>query len=139
MLSRPISRLRQWRLPGGHRARIATGLLCLALAGGSAADEIRILVQSSPLAGSQYYAVDELQAAMRIGDRLTLVREADNAHDANAIRVEWQGHKLGYVPRAENAALAWAMDRGESVRARISRLQQHRNGRRRLEFEVTIE
>jgi energy-coupling factor transporter ATP-binding protein EcfA2 len=29
---------------------------------------------------------------------------------------------LGYVPRAENAAVAWALDRGEPLQARISRL-----------------
>jgi len=55
------------------------------------------------------------------------------------VRVEWRGRKLGYVPRAENAALAWAMDRGEPVRARVSRLAAHRNPRRRIEFEVYIE
>lgn len=111
-------------------------LLCsAALAEGA----IRLVVQSSPLAGFRYYAASEVWSEMRVGDRLELVREADNPHDANAVSVAWRGRKLGYVPRAENAALAWAMDRGESVRARISRLQQHRNGRRRLEFEVTIE
>ena len=42
-------------------------------------------------------------------------------------------------PRSENAALAWAMDRGEPVRARVSRLAEHAKSRRRIEFEVYIE
>jgi hypothetical protein len=38
----------------------------------------------------------------------------------------------------KNQALAWAMDRGETVAARISRLRQHPNPRLRLEFEVFV-
>jgi hypothetical protein len=68
-----------------------------------------------------------------------LVREPANAFDANAVRVEWHGRKLGYVPRRQNAALAWGMDRGERVTARISRLAAHPNPARRIEFEVYVE
>ena len=45
------------------------------------AGEVRILVQSSPLAGFRYYAGETLWHEMREGDRLTLVRETDNEHD----------------------------------------------------------
>jgi hypothetical protein len=46
---------------------------------------------------------------------------------------------LGYVPRRENAALAWALDRGERLHARISRLSRHPNPAKRLEFQVYYE
>jgi hypothetical protein len=100
---------------------------------------VRLLVQSSALAGFRYAEAAAVWPVLATGDALELVREPDNPHDANAVRVEWRGRKLGYVPRAENAALAWAMDRGEPVRARVSRLAEHRNPRRRIEFEVYIE
>ncbi|WP_153145443.1 HIRAN domain-containing protein [Dechloromonas sp. H13] len=103
------------------------------------ADSVRLLVQSSPLAGSQYYAVGAQWAALRVGDPLALIREPDNRHDRNAIRVEWRGHKLGYVPRAENRAVAAAMDQGERLVARISRLTEHPDPWRRVEFEVFVE
>ncbi len=103
----------------------------LAQAGGA-----RILIQSSPLAGSQYYALGDHWHAMRVGDVLTLIRETDNRHDRNAIRVEWRGHKLGYVPRTENRAIAAAMDMGDPLDARISRLTEHPDPWRRVEFEV---
>lgn len=96
-------------------------------------------MQSSPLAGFRYYAADSAWPELRVGDRLELVREADNPHDAGAVRVYWRGLMLGYVPRRENAALAWAMDRGERLRARISRLSQDPNPARRLELEVYLE
>jgi hypothetical protein len=75
---------------------------------------------------------------MKVGDALTLVREADNPHDPNAVRVEWRGHQLGYVPRRENGTVARHMDRGGNVEARISKLQQHPNAWQRIEFEIFV-
>jgi hypothetical protein len=95
-------------------------------------------VQSSPLAGSQYYALSAIWEEIRPGDKLLLTREPDNRHDANAIRVEWNGQRLGYVPRAENRALAAAMDRGERVEARVSALRRAKNPWQRVEFEVYL-
>ena len=80
-------------------------------------------MQSSPLAGFRYYDAGALWDEMKVGDALALVREPDNPHDANAVRVEWRGHQLGYVPRRENADVARQIDRGSRVKARISRLQ----------------
>ena len=123
------------------RALLAVALLAglSALPGRTAAQQVRILVQSSPLAGFKHHQAPEVWQGMRVGDALKLEREPDNVHDARAISVQWRGHKLGYVPRAQNAALAWAMDRGESLDARVSRLQPHRNPRKRMEFEVYVE
>ncbi|MDR2164937.1 MAG: HIRAN domain-containing protein, partial [Zoogloeaceae bacterium] len=50
---------------------------------------ILLLMQSSPLAGSQFYALKSLQGQIREGDTLTLAREPDNPHDPRAVRVEW--------------------------------------------------
>ena len=111
-------------------------LLCGPFA--NAGETVRILVQSSPLAGSQYYAVAELWPQLRVGDRLVLVRDAENRHDVRAVRVEWNGHQLGYVPRAENRALARALDAGEKLHARISKLRADANPWKRVEFEVFL-
>ncbi len=124
--------------------RLALSLLWLVWCGALHAQDgtqpaVRLLVQSSPLAGYRHAQAAQVWTLLRVGDRLQLAREPDNPHDANAVRVLWQGRKLGYVPRAENAALAWALDRGESLQARISVLREHRNGRRRMEFEVSME
>jgi hypothetical protein len=73
---------------------------------------------------------------MKVGDPLTLVREPGNPHDRNAVRVEWRGEKLGYVPRADNADLARHMDRGTKVEARVSALTEHKNPWQRIRFDV---
>ena len=99
----------------------------------------QLLVQDSPLAGFRYHAAGELWRKLRVGDALELAREPDNPHDANAILVLWRGQKLGYVPRRDNAALAWGLDRGAPLRARISGLAEHANPARRVRFEVYVE
>lgn len=121
----------------GFATRLASSALALALAAAPAmAQSVRLVVQSSPLAGFRYHEAPEIWSELRLGDRLTLERERGNPHDANAVSVAWRGHKLGYVPRRENALLAWSLDRGERLHARISRLTVHANPARRLEFEV---
>jgi hypothetical protein len=100
---------------------------------------VRMLVQSSPIAGYRYHAAAEVWAELKVGDVLELAREADNPHDPSAVSVSWRGRKLGYVPQRENGALARGLDRGAPLRARISRLSEHANPSRRIEFEVFIE
>jgi len=97
-----------------------------------------ILLQDSPLAGFQYHAGRALWPRMQVGDALTLVREPDNPHDAKAVRVEWQGHKIGYVPRRENADVARFMDGGQTLVARIVRLAEVRDPWSRVRFEILI-
>ena len=111
------------------------GLLIASLA---CAESIKILVQSSPLAGSQYYAAAKVWNKIKPGDRLTLTREPDNRHDRNAVRVDWNGHQLGYVPRAENRAVARALDAGEKLEAHVSVLRDDPDPWKRVEFEVYL-
>lgn len=102
------------------------------------AAEAVIVVQRSPLAGFRHYDGREVLRDLKPGDRLELVREPDNPYDANAVRVEWRGVKLGYVPRRDNAAVARQMDRGAALEARFAGLRENRNHSVRLEFEVVV-
>lgn len=102
------------------------------------AQTIKILVQSSPLAGFQYHEAAALWPQLKVGDTLTLVREPGNRHDANAVRVDWRGKMLGYLPRAENKSVAAEMDRGTPVTARIARLRDDRNPWQRVLIEVYV-
>ena len=129
-----------------HEIRSLSTVVALALAAAvlswsrpAPAQSVRLLVQSSRLAGFVHDQAAAVFPQLRIGDGLQLAREPDNPYDPNAVRVEWRGRKLGYVPRAENAALAWAMDRGETLSARVTRLRHHPNPRMRIEFDVYIE
>lgn len=105
---------------------------------GVSAQQVRILVQSSPLAGFQYHDGASLWPALKTGDPLTLRREPDNRHDANAIRIEWQGHMLGYLPRKENQTVAAEMDRGSKLEARIARLKEVADPWQRILVDVYV-
>jgi len=121
------------------RSALIRLLAVLCLAGDPAhAGAIKVLVQSSPLAGFQYHEGEALWSQMREGDALALVREPRNPHDANAVRVEWRGRMLGYLPRAENRSVAAEMDHGSRVEARIARLREHRSPWQRLLIEVFV-
>jgi HIRAN domain len=114
-------------------------LLAGVMANAQGQESVRLLVQNSPLAGFRYHAAADVWRELRVGDRLELAREPGNPHDANAVAVLWRGRVLGYVPRRENAALAWGLDRGTPLRARISALAEHPNPARRVRFEVYVE
>jgi hypothetical protein len=119
--------------------RALFALALLAWLPGTAWAQASIIVQQSPLAGFQYYDGKARWDEMKPGDVLTLVREPDNPHDANAVRVEWNGSRLGYIPRRENADVARQMDRGALVKARIVRLTEARNPWQRVLFEVYVD
>ena len=98
----------------------------------------RIVVQQAPLAGFVHYDGRAVWDQMKPGDRLALVREPANVHDPQAIRIEWQGHVLGYLPRRDNADLARQMDLGARPEARVTRLDKAKNGRHRVAYEISV-
>lgn len=118
--------------------RIELALLLVCAVINAQAQSIRILVQSSPLAGFQYHAGAALWAELKVGDSVLLTREPDNPHDRNAVRVDWRGQPLGYLPRAQNAAVAIEMDRGGRLEGRIARMLEHRDPWRRVLVDVYL-
>lgn len=114
-------------------------LLCGLMAGPARAEvDAAIILQTSPLAGFQYHAGGALFPLMQVGDPLQLIREPDNSHDPQAVRVEWRGVMIGYAPRADNVDLARLMDRGTQVEGRIVNLQKSRDPWQRVLFEVLV-
>jgi hypothetical protein len=133
-------------IPSGTREiRLAAIGLAVALiaslvpgASWSQSREARIVVQSSPLAGFRHYEAPNLFAEIKPGDALALVREPANPHDPNAVRVDWRGATLGYVPRSQNNAVARQIDAGMKLAARVSKVQHTRAPNQRIEFEVYL-
>ena len=119
------------------RIFLLTALLALQSTAVEAATHVR--VQTVTLAGVGYHQGGDVWALLHEGDALTLVREADNKHDPLAVRVDWQGHVLGYVPRDQSGPIATSMDRGTRLSARISKLREHPNPRERILIEVFAE
>jgi len=132
------------RLAAGHAGEGACAtkallLACLTSAGSCLAGvEAQAILQTAPLAGYQYHAGRAVYPLLRVGERLSLHREPDNPYDPRAVRVDWRGVQLGYVPRLDNLDLARLMDRGVQVEARILHLEPSRNPWRRVLLEIVV-
>ena len=110
----------------------------VAVAPAVAAAKRSVLIQESPLAGFQFYEGEYVWSSLKVGKDLTLVREADNIHDPNAVAVYFHEEQLGYVPRVENTAIAKMLDRGEHLEASISKLHLTEDPWDRVWFEVVL-
>jgi hypothetical protein len=97
-----------------------------------------VALMQCPVAGFQFHAAETCWAALRKNDPLVLRREPGNRHDPRAICVEWQGVRLGYVPREANYAVSQMLDRGARVEARISELRQGADPWQRIMMDVVL-
>jgi hypothetical protein len=124
------------RLPRYARVTAAALVVAATLAlGGARAEQgsdARVLLQTSLVAGLAHHEAKAVWPELAVGDGLDLVREGDNPHDPQAVRVDWRGHVLGYLPRADNADVARQLDRGQRLQAQIVELARYRNHRRKL-------
>lgn len=124
-----------------HRA---AALLCAialvaplrAQAGDAPAPRARVLIQTTLTAGLAHHDAKAVWPELAEGDALELVREAGNLHDPDAVRVEWRGRVLGYLPRGDNADVARQLDRGQSLAATIRTIAKYRNHRRKLVIDI---
>lgn len=55
------------------------------------------------IAGMRYWDGAFVLSEFRPGENLSLVAEPSNPHDPDAVAICWEGLKLGYIPRGENA------------------------------------
>ena len=102
------------------------------------ADDRAVLIQESPIAGFQFHQGDAIWSSLAVGAALKLVREPKNTHDPDAVAVYFQDEMLGYVPRAENSAIAQMLDRGETLEASISKLVIEEDPWERIRFTVSL-
>ena len=73
-----------------------------------------IMLIECHIAGTTHHDVKPVEPQLLPGVMLPLEREPQNPHDPLAIVILTEsGHRLGYVPRAKNEALARLMDAGK--------------------------
>jgi len=98
----------------------------------------QFLIQHCPLAGFQHHEGEALWNLIAVGDTLELAREPANPHDPNAIRIDWNGRKLGYIPRSQNGGTARMLDEGRQLHARIAGLKTASTLWRRVDVEIWL-
>ncbi len=82
-----------------------------------------IFLFDSSVAGTSFIeGIEELEPHLNIGDRLQFFREPDNPHDKQAIVIKnYDGVKIGYVPKADNLIFSRLMDAGKVLFGEITK------------------
>jgi len=88
------------------------------------------------VAGFQYYRGPELLPSFVAGQPLSLIAEPKNAHDEFAVRIEWRGQKIGYVPRSDNKHLSRLLHQQIRLEGRIAEVRENDAPWRTLKVEV---
>lgn len=115
------------------------GLAALPLTATAKSTKQKRLLQQSPIAGFQYYQGEKLWSQFQIGQPLTLQREAHNTYDKRAVALYWYEHKLGYIPRRDNAAISQLMDRNQPLSAVIEQLHKSDDNWKRMRIAVNLD
>lgn len=77
---------------------------------------------------------------LRASDKLDLVREPENPHDANAVAILHDGFHVGYVPARHNW-VGRALDEGDTIVAEVTKLTTEKDGwfsRKATHVEIVI-
>ena len=102
-------------------------------------DTRRIPLLDTHVAGFRYYEGERIWDYLDTGDPLELRREPSNPHDARATALYWREHKIGYIPRTDNAAVAGFLDQGAPLKASIKQKNTGAGPWECLQVEVVLE
>lgn len=82
------------------------------------------------------FVIDQLKP----GTQLEMERDSNNLHDANAIAIYYDDHKVGYIPRDINEDLASFLDMGwsEMFDIRVSAINLEAHPEQRIEATIFI-
>ena len=80
-----------------------------------------VLLEDAHIAGTTHVKdIGKIAEQMKEGQELVLERDTNNTQDAWAIRVLFNGKKVGFVPADRNEMLARLMDGGKKVGATVT-------------------
>lgn len=97
-----------------------------------------VLLQTSPVAGFQFYDDEELWSRLKLGATLLLVAEPNNPHDPQAVKVMHGTNQLGYIPRRNNTAVSQMLIRNQPLIARITSLKRSRDPWERIAVDILL-
>lgn len=92
------------------------------------------------IAGFGYWEGCEAFEHLKIGTKLELVREADNAFDPYAVAIYYGEYKLGFIPRGSNHDISKYLDMGlnDIYDVRITRITPDAKPENQVEVIINI-
>jgi len=100
----------------------------------------RVHLANFHIAGFGYWDGCEAFENLKIGTKLELVREADNAFDPYAVAIYFGEYKLGFIPRGQNHDISKYLDMGlaDIYEVRITRITADIHPENQVEVIVYI-
>ena len=85
--------------------------------------ENEIFLFDTHIAGTNFIpGMDDLFEYLKVGEKLSFFREANNKYDKDAIAIKTANKaKLGYVPKSDNVIFARLMDAGKYLYGKIEK------------------
>lgn len=78
-----------------------------------------ILALESTVAGTSHLSLGEIEKKLEVDvSELKLEREPKNEYDGFAVKILFEGQKIGYIPRSKNQTIARLMDAGKQFYAK---------------------
>ena len=102
--------------------------------------EKKVHLANFHIAGFGFWEGCEAFEHLKIGTKLNLVREADNAFDPYAVAIYYGEHKLGFIPRGQNHDISKYLDMGldDIYDVRITRITPDVHPEDQVEVIVNI-
>lgn len=97
-----------------------------------------IKIYDNYVRGMYHYQYKEIRENLKEGDKLQLIREQENIHDAFAVQVFYQDKKLGYLPAYENIAIANMLDAKVELNAYVSYHKKEKRNYRMQNLGIEI-
>ena len=100
----------------------------------------RIFLMNTFVAGVNHIkGIRKLARALKVHEKILLIREPKNEHDDLAILVKNKaGKKLGYIPRMKNEVMAHLMDAGKILEAEVAEVKDNTKECRNVYYPVDI-
>lgn len=121
-----------WRIPTDADAFTVLGMT----GGRLPTDTLEFLAEFDPTSGTDFITriagIDhtpfkQTLRACKSGDLLELQLQPSNLYDSDAIKVFWQGHDVGFIPRVHNSSIIEAIRAGLVVSSRVQQVKCNGN------------
>jgi hypothetical protein len=98
----------------------------------------RYLLNNCFIAEFQHHAGPTLLDELNVGTRLALVPEPENIYDRYAVRLEFDGNHVGYIPREQNRTVSELLQQGAPLSCTVTALSPEAPLSEAVRIEVSI-
>lgn len=84
----------------------------------------RYLLHECFVAGFRFHQGPALLSRMGVGTALEITAEPDNSYDPFAVRLDYNGAQIGYLPKSQNQVISRLLQQGAPIECHIARIDK---------------